>query len=104
MLQINKRIIVVIFQKDFKFDISKNASTRKDERTLLTKKRQFTEKFHLLTSLISKYYFHCVIIRVFALFQNTFLLRVFERIMFLSHNVAWKKTRSYFLPKIDDIN
>jgi len=45
MLQINKCIIVVIFERGFKFDISKNANTRKDERTLLIKKRQLKKNF-----------------------------------------------------------
>jgi len=55
-----------------------------------------------------KLYFHndCVfclyfaILRVFAILQNTFLLKLCEGKLFLSHVVAQKKTRSHFRPMI----
>jgi hypothetical protein len=55
--------------------------------------------FHILTFLISK---RCVffIICVFAIFQNTFLLRIFEIILILSHLVSQSVTVSHFFLKL----
>jgi hypothetical protein len=45
------------------------------------------------------YLLYCVILFVFAIIQNTFLLWIFEGNLCLSHAVALTETLSHFLPR-----
>jgi len=66
-----------MYERCNKIAFSNTVKTRKDERALWRKKFKIQEKSYIYLETI--YEFNFVIIRVFVIFLNMYILRLFER-------------------------
>lgn len=73
---------VSVYERYVKISLSYLARRRKETRALCWNKRQITKTCKRFLAFITIHLLHCVIIRVFAVYQIVYLLRVLKEICF----------------------
>jgi len=90
-----------IYERDVKIAFSYMERTRKT-REHSDRTNDKYQKWQIYILIIAIYLLQCAIIFLFAILQNTSLLRILEGNLCLSHVVAQTETCSHFLPTIGD--